>query len=230
MPITRISLFFLIASVLFSATPVVGCASATAAIQSDDEIRAADRGRGRHNSINVDVPSQTISFSYGSPELHTLGFDEFERLVRDMLSGQTVVTNRRGQGIQIEYFSPEGQTALWYAGNQNSVRGQYEIRQSSEPYNAWGDVAGVIICFRYYSQPVPGDVLGALGDERCTSGYAMIAGIEGKRAGDVFDLRSGGVPYVLDPLRSVTQPPEWADGASVLESPVPHYLPAWVTQ
>jgi hypothetical protein len=183
-----------------------------------DRMRADREARGIFNKVKVDLDARTIEFTYGSPELRRMSFDEFESFVRARLANQTHAFEDPFHGYQIEYFSPDGRVALWYPNNTKAVLGTYATKQSLEPVNMFGDTPGVLVCFVYQQDsynPMTGQ---AGGREECRSAYALIAGIRGKREGDVFNLLSGTVPHRMKPAK----PPKWPDGEKLIPARAPH--------
>jgi hypothetical protein len=174
---------------------------------------------GVYNHVTVDLAARTIEFTYGSTELRRMSLDEFERFVRDRISGQTVSFAGPVHGLQVEYYGSDGRNALWYPGNDRALLGSYTLRQSDEPINIFGDKPGVLICFLYDGETHnPGT--GATGhEEECQSAYAFIAKIKGKMTGDVFNLMTGKIPFVLDNR----QPPAWPDGTPLIPTRAAHY-------
>ena len=212
-------------SILFSFL-IVGCATDGVYVSPAEvdelrsRIREANAARGVYNFIRLYENEREIEFSYGSPETVRMSIDEFEGVVTQLLSGYTIVTRGTAHGTQLEYYSPDGRIALWYPGNSNAVLGTFRTRKSFEPFNMWGNIAGVQICFSY-SPNSYNPVTGAQGAaEQCTSAYAHIASILGKHEGDVFGLLNGEVPHVLDR----DEVPNWPNGQSVIPERAPHNL------
>jgi hypothetical protein len=214
---------------------LAGCASdmvmsSADAARMSAQIRERDRAVGRYNSVAVLAETSEIEFSYGSPELHRMSLADFERVVNETLLGYTVAFTKFGEPVQIEYYAPDGRVALWFPGNAGSVPGHFTTRVSVDPYNAWGNVGGVLACFTYPADSGNASSGQSGAEETCTGAYSQIAGIAGKRHGDVFGLMDGSVPYPM-PLglnRNSDNLPDWPDGSPVVEQPVPHHLPDWV--
>lgn len=107
--------------------------------------------------------------------------------------GYTVATDSVGNGIQVEYFAPDGRSYLWYPGNATAVQAQYRyglvIPRDGRP----GRIGTVE--FLYPSTSV--DMTGRRGGEwesRGISDYRVY--VMASQKGDIFNLSSGKVPYV----------------------------------
>ena len=111
-------------------------------------------------------------------------------------SGQPKRPGRRGHGIQVEYFSPDGEVFLWYPGNDAAVYGQYRVYGNApegqlpdSPYRVDG------LKFKYQSNsynPVTNQGGGQW--ERRDREFSAKDVISYAK-GDIFDLSSGTVPY-----------------------------------
>lgn len=180
--------------------------------------RLERESHGIYNFIKLYPDVGEIEFTYGSPEHRRMSFADFATFVKGRLSDQTVVKAPSSIGYQIEYYSPDGHAYLWYPGNDKPVVGTYDLRQSMEPLNIFGDKAGVVICFNYGPESYNPST-GKVGGEECQSAYAFIAAIRGKRQGDVFKLMSGALPFVM----TKDKYPVWPDGKPLMDEKAPHY-------
>jgi hypothetical protein len=194
--------------------------AASADARSDKEAEARKTAReavGVYNHIKLFPETNEIEFTYGGPTLQRMTFTEFAAFVRARLVGQTVTFLPDYLGYQIEYYSEDGRAYLWYPGNVRTNVGRYVIRESMEPFGDFGDRAGVLICFDYGPNSYNPST-GKSGGEECTSAYAFIASIRGKRQGDVFNLASGGIPFTM----TARQFPKWPDGKPLIDAKAPH--------
>jgi hypothetical protein len=180
--------------------------------------RLEREAQGIYNSIKLYPDTSEIEFTYGSPEHRRMSFADFAAFVKERLSDQTAVAAPSSIGYQIEYYGPDGHAYLWYPGNNKTVVGTYEIRQSMAPLNVFGDKAGVVICFNYGPDSYNPST-GKVGGEECQSAYAFIAAIRGKRQGDVFKITSGALPFTM----TKDQYPVWPDGKLLMDEKAPHY-------
>ncbi|WP_147405720.1 hypothetical protein [Cereibacter sphaeroides] len=123
--------------------------------------------------------------------------------------GYTVATDSVGNGIQIEYFAPDGRSYLWYPGNRTVVPAQYRYGLVIPNDGSTGRIA--TIEFLYPANSV--DMLGRRGgkwESRGISDYRIY--VMASQEGDVFNLSSGKVPYVRRgcdlPKPMIAIPPE----------------------
>lgn len=123
--------------------------------------------------------------------------------------GYTVATDAIGNGIQIEYFAPDGRSYLWYPGNLSVVPAQYRYGLFIPSDGSAGRIG--TIEFLYPSNSV--DMMGRRGgkwESRGISDYRVY--VMASQQGDVFNLSSGKVPYVRRrcdlPLPMLATPPE----------------------
>lgn len=105
--------------------------------------------------------------------------------------GNTVVYYGGGHGIQVEYYSRNGRSQLWYPGNSKTLPGWW--KQQSD---------GQEVCYRhpsYARNPVSGK---NEGDWKCKSAVPTRLGVVANCSGDPFKLASGKIPFVLKKGRS----------------------------
>jgi hypothetical protein len=91
-------------------------------------------------------------------------------------------------GTQIEYLGPGGVTYLWYPGNTIPLKGQWQVQDGTN-YPS--------ICFRYGENtynPVTGQ---GGGGWECGPGPAYLFEKLSVVQGDVFNLASGRLPFIL---------------------------------
>jgi len=109
---------------------------------------------------------------------------EYEAQQAARFEDRTFLFHGRDHGYQVEYFAQGGVLYLWYPGNRRVLPGEWRLD-------------GHKICFRYATSagnPVTKSPGGAW---ECTLSEILL--IEAKRKpGDIYDLASGNLPYVLD--------------------------------
>lgn len=182
------------------------------------QAKAGREAKGIFNYSKLFPETSEIEFTYGNRTVQKMSFADFENFVISRVRDRTISAYNFLQGTQIEYFSPSGEVALWYPGNQTPVVGKYYTKQSMESYNLAGNVAGVLLCFTYQPNsynPVTGT---GGGTEQCTSAYSFLSQIKGKRQGDVFNLSSGTLPHSFEK----GSPPKWPDGKNIIDEVAPH--------
>lgn len=111
---------------------------------------------------------------------------------RALLAGQTIQHFDPFHGMQLEYYHPDGTAYLWYPGHKISVRSEWEFRgeRTNEADNR-------LLCYKYGPR-VYNPVMKVRGrDWECQSIQMAPRFIEGRVRGDVFNLASGRVPWVL---------------------------------
>ncbi len=102
-------------------------------------------------------------------------------------AGITYLHWDKGHGYQVTYYS-ERHVWLWYPGNRAALRGDWVQELVAGEY---------YLCFTYPHSsynPVTG-VVG--GQKECQLQTVLGGALEGALAGDVYNLSSGRVPYVL---------------------------------
>ena len=107
--------------------------------------------------------------------------------------GYTVATDSAGNGVQIEYFAPDGRNYLWYPGNASVVEGRYRYGIVVPRGGRVGRIG--TIEFLYPSNSV--DKNGRRGGEwesRAISDFRVY--VIASQKGDIFNLSTGKVPYV----------------------------------
>lgn len=144
----------------------------------------------------------------------TLDTDGFVAWIKQNLSNRTLRDLEGAHGWLAEYTTADGRSFLWYPGNHEVVHGFWQVLKTEA--HAQGKAFEVVqICFRYLNSYNP-VTKQALGDWDCWPEAQTVAHIElqapgGRefRDGDVFNLMSGKVPYVMDK----TVRPAWPDEA-----------------
>lgn len=204
-------------ALLASALAVGGSAAAWPSKKDLEKWRLEREARGVYNFVKLYPETSEIEFTYGGPEHRRMSFTDFAAFVRSKLSDQTITTGPSQVGYQVEYYGADGKAYLWYPGNKATNVGRYVVRPSMEPVNIFGDKAGVVICFDYGPDSYNPST-GKLGAEECQSAYAFIAGIRGKRPGDVFSLAGGQLPYVT----TRDSVPTWPDKSPLVDPKAPH--------
>jgi hypothetical protein len=106
-------------------------------------------------------------------------------------SNLTVLTYDPQHGTQVEYFDKSSAwTFLWYPGNGRVETGQV--------LTATGPKMRPQLCFRYGPQ-IYEPLMPDSGGWQCISRYEHEQSIRDTAKGDVFNLSSGRIPYVLPP-------------------------------
>lgn len=92
-------------------------------------------------------------------------------------------------GFQVNYLGADGHAWLWYPGNRRGVAEEYQLSY------AWGEK---VICWRHPSDSYNPVTRKKGGDYACESLDLAQRSIVAVLKGDVFELKSGAVPYRLD--------------------------------
>lgn len=101
--------------------------------------------------------------------------------------GNTIAFYDGRHGIQIEYYASNGRSYLWYPGNTRTLQGRWQKREADGK-----------VCFKYPSyarNPVENK---RLGDWNCKSASSLKAAQRFTCSGDVYNLSSGKIPFVLE--------------------------------
>lgn len=113
-----------------------------------------------------------------------------------LYNGKTISTYGRAHGTQIEYLGEGGKGCLWYPGNKVVVPARWMIAGGEDP-NA--------ICFMYPKKSHnPVSKLWG-GTYSCLSLRNFKKTLTGVRSGDVFNLSSGKIPWVLERESTMTE-------------------------
>ncbi|MES0811063.1 hypothetical protein ABLO27_16370 [Roseibium sp. SCPC15] len=107
------------------------------------------------------------------------------------LSGSTILFYNQAHGVQVEYFSQNGRTHLWYPGNSRSLPGKWKT-----------ELDGKLICFGYPSNSYNPVTKERGGGWKCRPMRDFQRNVRQTCKGDVFKLASGKIPYVLNKNRS----------------------------
>ena len=92
-------------------------------------------------------------------------------------------------GTQIGYTSRDGAAYLWYPGNRRVVTGEWKTITDNAGFGR--------ICFRYGRDTFNPVTRVAGGDWACTPAAYFIRIETGYARGDLFNLRSGRLPFIL---------------------------------
>lgn len=104
----------------------------------------------------------------------------------DHLIGKTVVFFDEYHGTQVAYFENLGREHLWYPGNERSLLGFWRTTPDNQ------------ICFRYPNSSI-NPVTGVSGPEwECSSLTSHFDRIVETSDGDIFNLSSGKIPFVME--------------------------------
>jgi len=230
----------LMACSILAALLAAGCASAPTRLYT---IRGPDSFHGpiqsetarawmQHRGIHdyVEYRPTTIAFKYGTEEIRTLSYPEFDAFLLSRLAGSTVSSARRpdytssaGAAMAaVVYFSEDGHFARWNGPGRLSVmvelgRWWFEDVPEDELAKARKLVATPPLRMMCYDTDT---VQGYAFDDppRCFDIYGQLLGIHGEQSGDVFNLMSGKPPGVLKP----GYPTAWPDGHPLFPEKAPH--------
>jgi len=98
-----------------------------------------------------------------------------------------------GHGNQVEYFGPNGRAYLWYPGNKGVVPSLWKMIKSGGLY---GEITR--ICFLYPRRSYNPVTNESGGDWDCRRLAAQISQFNENASGDIFDLASMDIPFVLE--------------------------------
>ncbi len=107
------------------------------------------------------------------------------------LGGTTVLFYNQAHGVQVEYYSKNGRSYLWYPGNPRSLQGKWKKKMD-----------GKLICFSYPSYSYNPVTKERGGDWKCRLTRDFERNVTQACGGDVFRLASGKIPFVLKKSRS----------------------------
>lgn len=106
--------------------------------------------------------------------------------VPEELGGHTVLFYNQAHGVQVEYFTRSGRTFLWYPGNPRSLPGRWKT-----------EMDGKLICFGYPKNSYNPVTKKRGGGFNCRLMIDFERNVTQTCKGDVFNLASGKLPYVL---------------------------------
>ncbi|MEO0574338.1 MAG: hypothetical protein AAF004_02660 [Pseudomonadota bacterium] len=134
-------------------------------------------------------------------ELRNLDNDQVRERLNEALSDVTAIVKQTGHGIYVEYTAPDGRLFMWYPGNMVTVGGTWGISDAFSPPRA---------CFRYFS--AYHGVTGEYEPNECVTASQTLseAYVIDKRAGDVFELSTKGIPYTKSSGNLPPWPETWA--------------------
>lgn len=112
-----------------------------------------------------------------------------------LYADKTFVFYDRFHGTQVAYFTKDGREWLWYPGNRSALLGHVQFR---------GAGAARAICFQYPSSSY-NPVTGVAGPAwECSNIASHQARIQQSAQGDVFNLSSGAIPFVMQKRKAYT--------------------------
>ena len=102
------------------------------------------------------------------------------------LANQTHVIYQPGYAVYIEYTGDDGSVLMWFPGNRNVVHGIWKIVDRDGTPQA---------CYHYLNSH--NAVTGAFESTECIDPAQTMAamGVLAARTGDIYNLRSGNIPY-----------------------------------
>ncbi len=101
----------------------------------------------------------------------------------------TYLSFSHAHGYQVNYLGADGRAWLWYPGNRRGVAEDFQLSY------AWGEK---VICWRHPSNSYNPVTKKKGGDYACESLNLAQRATVAALKGDVFELKSGAVPYRLD--------------------------------
>ncbi len=112
--------------------------------------------------------------------------EEVSAALEAELSDRTSIVRQQGHGIYVEYTAPDGRLFMWYPQNTSVVTGTWGVLEKVSPPEA---------CFKYKDSSHP--LTGEFEPEECVPADQIIgrAYVVDSREGDVFKLRTKGIPY-----------------------------------
>ena len=143
-----------------------------------------------------DLSAQRMANGY--QELADLSDDDVRQRLTEKLSDMTAIVKQTGHGIYVEYTAPDGRLFMWYPGNGGTVTGTWGISEDFSPPRA---------CFKYLS--AYHGMTGEFEPNECVATAQTLSGayVVDSRPGDVFALRTKGIPY----SKSAGNLPPWPD-------------------
>lgn len=134
-------------------------------------------------------------------EIQGMDNDQIRARLIGALSDVTSIVKQTGHGIYVEYTSADGRVLMWYPGNGGIVAGTWGISDLLSPPRA---------CFRYFA--AYHGVTGEYEPNECVPAEQTLSGayVIEKRAGDVFELSTKGIPYSKSAGNLPPWPEDWA--------------------
>jgi hypothetical protein len=111
------------------------------------------------------------------------------------LSNHTNILYQRGHGVYAEFTAANGKLLMWYPGNLTVVTGSWAVVPMDGVPKA---------CFHYNGAVNP--ITGAYEPTECVDPVQTLSriGVLASRAGDIFNLASGHLPYAKKALEVPT--------------------------
>lgn len=133
-------------------------------------------------------------------ELSEMSREEVRARLLAELTDVTTIVKQTGHGIYVEYTAPDGRLYMWYPGNFVTVGGTWGIADGYTTPRA---------CFKYFG--AYHGVTGEFEPNECVSAAQTLSGafVVDKRAGDVFGLSTGGIPYQKSAGNLPPWPEDW---------------------
>jgi hypothetical protein len=114
----------------------------------------------------------------------------------DSYSGYTVVYYGHQHGTQVEYYSKNGTSFLWYPGNTRIVWGDWKVEANSGQQSN--------MCHRYQTNSYNPVTKVRGGNWECVNIVLQQSSIQNRIVGDPFGLASGQVPFVFETRNKIT--------------------------
>lgn len=171
--------------------------------------------------------TDNVAFKYGSDDIQTMSYAEFDSFVTTRIAGNTIASARRADTASSDsavpgslmYFGADGRFAQW--SGASVLRGRWWLEGLPEAEKAKARRLGVapperVLCFQ--REVSAGNDSWTVGLPNCSPAYEQLIGIHGKQPGDVFNLLSGNAPGPMTP----DYPSVWPDGQPLFPERAPH--------
>ncbi len=152
------------------------------------------------DAVNFNTLSSERLYAARS-EIAGLTNDAIRQRLLEKLTDVTAIIKQTGHGIYVEYTAPDGRLLMWYPGNGGVVGGTWGISDDFSPPRA---------CFKYFS--AYHGVTGEFEPNECVATEQTLSGayVVDSRKGDVFELRTKGIPYSKSAGNLPPWPEDWA--------------------
>ncbi len=168
---------------------ILGALTALALIGCDGPAGTQARF-GENGPFTIQGPTGTVSYRSTNDYVFRKIADvaKTPQSLRSFLNNTTSVSWDDRHGTQVEYLGANGRTFRWYPGNQAALPGKWQLGPSSY---------GPAVCF-LYGPNTYNPVTGSTGSQwDCSPQGMYIFYKTSVVSGDVFNLSSGKIPFVL---------------------------------
>lgn len=111
----------------------------------------------------------------------------------DHLTNQTIIFFDKAHGTQVAYLADDGSEWLWYPTNRSALLGYWKTENNN---------GAPLICFRYPNSSINPVTRVAGPQWECSLLANYDTRIVAKAEGDVFNLSSGKIPFVMNPRQT----------------------------